>query len=180
MGEFYFVDGHVEVWTNQGNIFLVSREDVDLVANQLWYKTKNGYMVRTVKAGGCKKKMIYLHKVIAERVYGNIPPAYQVDHIDGDKLDNRRQNLRLATVSENGFNRGANKNNTSGYKGVTWHKVAEKWSSKIEINFVTKNLGLFDDPIVAAQVYDVAAKMYHGKFARLNFSNPLDKRLDDC
>jgi hypothetical protein len=97
------------------------------------------------------------------------PPGQQVDHINGDTLDNRRVNLRLATHGQNQHNRGKYRNNKSGYKGVSWDKAAGKWRAQIKFNNKKYNLGRYHDPIEAALAYDAAAIRLHGAFARLNF-----------
>lgn len=96
--------------------------------------------------------------------------GFWVDHINGDTLDNRRSNLRLCTVSGNNHNRMKSKNNTSGYKGVSWLKQNQKWRAYIKVNSKDKHLGCYLDKEDAARAYDKAAKEYFGEFARLNFA----------
>lgn len=93
----------------------------------------------------------------------------EVDHINRNPLDNRRSNLRLATSSQNAFNRSQRPDNTTGYRGVSWHKVVQKWAAKICYCGKQKHLGVFDTPEEAALVYDSAAIELHGEFASLNF-----------
>lgn len=89
------------------------------------------------------------------------------DHINGNGLDNRRENLRLATRSQNSINRGKQSNNKSGYKGVSWNKRDKRWTAQITINKHIINLGGFDTPEQAYEAYKEAAKQYHGTFANL-------------
>ena len=91
------------------------------------------------------------------------------DHINGDGLDNRKQNLRTCTHTENMRNRGKSKNNTSGFKGVSWHKRGKTWDAKIAHNKKLMHIGSFKDKEVAAKAYDRKAIELHGKFAKLNF-----------
>jgi hypothetical protein len=92
-----------------------------------------------------------------------------VDHVNGDGLDNRRANLRPATVSQNGANVGLRAHNTSGFKGVTWHAQRGRWQARIGCGGDRKHLGLYDSPEDAARAYDCAALAAFGEFARLNF-----------
>lgn len=117
------------------------------------------YAIRTSKSIG-------MHRVIM-----NITdPKIQVDHKDGNGLNNQKYNLRVATNQQNIFSsRKSNKKTSSIYKGVSYEKDREKWSSKIKLNYKSKSLGRFDNEIDAAKAYDVAARNYFGEFAKLNF-----------
>lgn len=96
-------------------------------------------------------------------------PLEEIDHINGDRADNRWSNLRKASRSQNSRNTTMLPNNTSGYKGVAWHKSANKWVSRISRSDGTaKHLGCFTDPVAAARAYDIAAIHEHGEFARTN------------
>ncbi len=90
------------------------------------------------------------------------------DHINGDGLDNRLQNLRLANESENRFNRGPQRNNTSGYKGVCFDRKRGKWMASIMARGKRKHIGRFETAVSAAAAYNEAAICLHGEFARLN------------
>lgn len=92
-----------------------------------------------------------------------------VDHVNGNGLDNRRQNLRPAGKSGNAANSRIRSDNTSGYRGVTWHAGGRKWMAQVVAGGSLIYLGLFVDPIEAARAYDSAAIAQHGEFARLNF-----------
>lgn len=116
------------------------------------------------------KRTIRLHREIMETILGRpLEPDEQVDHINGFGLDNRRQNLRLATKAENGRNSRLRANNASGYKGVHWHKARQKWEAQIQVNRRTLFLGYYADPIDAARAYDAAARSHFGDFAGTNF-----------
>lgn len=91
------------------------------------------------------------------------------DHRNHDGLDNRRENLRTCTRQQNRHNRLKYKNNTSGFKGVTWRKQIRKWAAQIKFNNRVIHLGYFNDKIEAACAYDRAALKYFGDFACLNF-----------
>jgi len=92
-------------------------------------------------------------------------PVEHIDHIDGDPANNRIENLREATRSENKCNSGAYKNNTSGYKGVSRDKDKKKWRAQIGKNGKLRHLGYFDCPQEAHAAYCAAAKEMHGKYA---------------
>jgi len=79
-------------------------------------------------------------------------PSQVVDHINGNKLDNRRSNLRIVTPAENAQNRRLNRDNKSGYRGVSWHKGRESWQAHAKLAGHQHYLGLFDDPREAARV----------------------------
>lgn len=100
----------------------------------------------------------------------NPPIGMQVDHIDGNGLNNQRSNLRIATHLQNQRNRQhMNKNNSSGYRGVTWCKGAGRWMAQLSLNYKHVHLGLFDSPIDAAIAYDHAVIEHFGEFASTNF-----------
>lgn len=91
-----------------------------------------------------------------------------IDHIDGDPLNNRKSNLRFCTNAENTKNQRKKKNNTSGFKGVSWDKEKKKWAAQITVNQKKIWLGTFEDKVEAAKAYNKAAIKYHGEFAYLN------------
>ena len=109
--------------------------------------------------------MFLIHRVIFLWHYG-FAPTY-IDHIDMDKLNNKIENLRPATKSQNGFNRCKPVHNKSGYKGVSWNKERQKWDAEITFNKQRIRLGRFSDVKRAAQAYAEAAARYHGEFARV-------------
>jgi hypothetical protein len=88
-----------------------------------------------------------------------------VDHIDGDKLNNCSANLRICTPYNNMQNRGTQRNNKSGFKGVSLNPKNHKWEVKIGANGVRRHLGFYDDPAEGFEVYCLAADMLHGEFA---------------
>lgn len=118
------------------------------------------YAVR-FEGRGQNRRCIYMHCVI-------LPNVPRVDHRDGDGLNNQEGNLRTATHSQNLANRGPQKNNSSGYKGVSWSKCAQKWEARIKVRGRQQFLGLFSTPKQAAEVYDAAAKEAFGEFAFQN------------
>ena len=91
-----------------------------------------------------------------------------VDHINGNKLDNKRSNLRAATIAQNVRNRPKQLNNTTGYKGVT--KTKYGYSARICVDYTRKTIGTYDTKEQAALMYDIEAKKQFGSFAQLNFN----------
>lgn len=99
-------------------------------------------------------------------------PDDTIDHINGEKSDNRIDNLRQASRKHNNFNRQRYRNNTSGFKGVTWHKASRKWMARVYANRQVYELGCFNSKIEAANAYNNAATSVHGRFAKLNWQTP--------
>lgn len=141
----------------QDLVAIVDDEDFERISQFDWIARKIEGKVYAVK-------MLYLHRVIM-----NAPAGMVVDHINGDSLDNRRSNLRLCTPAENARNRSKKKNSTSGFKGVSWNNMANKWQAQIMANGKLKALGVFVEKEDAARAYDKAARELHGEFARTNF-----------
>ena len=103
------------------------------------------------------------HRLIFLMHKGYLPKT--IDHINGDKLDNRIENLRAATVGQNQHNRKTNANNTSGYKGVSWNKALKKWTARITLERKNIHLGYFANVEEAAEVVRKAREELHGDFA---------------
>ena len=147
----------------KGKIALVSDSDYAYLMQWKWWFS-GAYAACSEQRDG-KKHTIYMHKEVACQMglqHG------QADHRNHDKLDNRRRNLRPATNQLNGMNRGLPRHNTSGFKGVCWHKAAKKWMAYITIHTRLVYLGLFNDKRKAARAYNAAAKKLFGPFAFLN------------
>lgn len=110
------------------------------------------------------------HRVAWLLHYGEWPPPKaHLDHINGEKADNRICNLRLATPTQNYQNSKRSVANASGYKGVYWCNVKHKWLAQISPNKSRMHLGYFSDKVEAASAYDAAARKHFGEFARTNF-----------
>jgi hypothetical protein len=153
--------------TTQGKIALVDDEDYDWLNQVGWYAYVDGktfYAARWVLSATTKtgRTVLRMHRAIM----GLTDPKVQVDHEDGNGLNNQRYNMRVATPVQNGSNRRTGSNNTSGYKGVNW--CGDRWRSRICVAGNRIELGYFDDPTEAATAYDEAALIHHGPFARLN------------
>ena len=124
-----------------------------------------------------------IHRLIMERALGRkLKKGEHIDHIDGNGLNNRRSNLRVANHSQNLANRGKQRGSySSQYKGVCFAKSRNKWQANISSGFLwgrehkTKFLGRFKCEVEAAEAYDMAALKYFGEFAKLNFPNKLNE-----
>lgn len=149
-----------------GRVALVDDEDYELAMQRSWFvheqvnsgKMRGPYVVTGRLAGAPPTR---LHCLIMGRAY--------VDHVNHNTLDNRRENLRLATVAQNMHNRIPNARSKSPYKGVSWHPVNHNWVAVISYDRKKHHLGCFRDDVEAALVYDAAAREFHGEFARPNF-----------
>jgi len=122
----------------------------------------SGAGYRQIKIDG---KNYQAHRLAWLYEHGAFPPD-QIDHINGIKTDNRLENLRPATSSENRWNCPKPANNTSGVKGVVWYKPTGKWHARIMYSGVMKHLGYFHNLADAAAAYATASAKYHGEFAR--------------
>lgn len=159
---------------SQGQFAIVDDCDFEEVSKYKWCADKsrnNGYYaVRAISVSG-KSKKIYMHRHILEINDSKI----HVDHINENKLDNRRSNIRIASLAENSRNRKKTKGRSSKYKGVTWFKRDSRWAAQINHNGKGIRLGYFENEIDAALAYNVAAKNLFGEFAKLNeFTKPTE------
>ena len=142
------------------------------------YKKETGDKISTHLSGrgylqtSLYKKSVFVHRLIFIYVYGYSPIS--VDHINGNKLDNRSENLREASVTENNRNVGLRKDNSSGVKGVYWKTANKKWRAQIRIDGKRKHLGYFDDLELAELVAIEARNKYHGEFANHGKQNEKD------
>lgn len=158
----------IQLLLSQGLVAIIDDEDADL-AEFKWSTVtcrKVKYAHRKVWIGG-KRCSVYLHRVIAERKIGEIPPKTKIDHKNTNSFDNRRLNLRVATHRENLLNRGPDVDSKTGLKGVYGHQG--RWFGNIKTKLGTRTSEAFDSAESAARWYDDMALKEHGEFAWLNF-----------
>ena len=144
---------------------LIDEDDFQRVNNQgSWYAFphQDSYYATRGDYSSGKRKNIFLHRFIM-----NCPEGKEVDHINGDKLDNRKSNLRICTRSENAKNRRISKNNTSGFKGVHWHKGNKKWFAEICSNGKRIYGRGYNTKEEAFYRYKELATQLHGQFAKI-------------
>lgn len=156
-----------EIPLTKGKVALIDDDDYEYINQWRWKLSTSGYAIRTV----CLKNDLGINRftsLIMHRVIMNAKKSEVIDHVDCDRLNNTKNNLRFCSIGENCRNRVKTKKNTSGYKGVSWHKRDKRWIASIKINGIGVHLGSYIDVIEAANTYDKAAKKYFGKFAKTN------------
>ena len=145
----------------RGKVALVDSEDYEYLSRWSWSATARGYAFRGSRAGG-KNERIYMHRQIMK-----VSDGWEVDHINGDRADNRKSNLRICEHRQNCYNRRA-VINKYGHLGVS-KNGKNGFMARITIGPKTFHLGTFGSVEEAAMARDKAAMRLHGKFARLNF-----------
>lgn len=151
-----------EVSLRPDGVALIDTADAELVAGFVWRRNPVKGYAWTERG----KLTLYMHRLIA-----GAGPGEHVDHINQDTLDNRSANLRIATRSQNGANRGPDRRKlgtSSLHKGVSWDRTRQKWAAYIHVDGKTKGLGRFAEEADAALAYNAAAIEAWGEFARLN------------
>ncbi len=155
-----------EIKLTKGYVALVDDSDFGWLSRWNWHAHvvgKTAYARRTQKVDGVVYR-VFMHRAIM----GLTNREEFCDHINGAGFDNRRENLRVCTHSENQRNRSKNKNGSSCYKGVCWSKKRQKWMSQIDVNGITVRIGEHNTEIEAAISYNTKAKELYGDFCRIN------------
>jgi len=142
--------------TNSKLFAIVDDEDYEIVCNHSWSYGMGGVI------SGASGRLIMARLIMKPR------SDQDVDHINGDKLDNRKHNLRICSHQENSWN-SRHPRGPSGFVGVTFHKPTGKWRADISKDYKTIYIGLFETPELAALARDEKARELHGEFATLNY-----------
>lgn len=146
----------------RGRVAVVDDADEELVVPYSWGLIKRTPNFYAGAYNPARKKNMTMHRLIMGLDGPN------VDHIDGNGLNNQRSNLRLATVTQGNHNRRKRTDVTSEFKGVCWNKKTQSWRASIQAHGQKIDLGNFDDELEAALTYDAYARDLHGEFARTN------------
>lgn len=158
------VEGNLAFVTlTRGCETFLDADDAHLVSDFNWQvqpAITSMYATRAVRTARGMRK-VAMHRLIMDA-----PDGLEVDHIDGNGLNNRRCNLRLATTAQNQHNQAIGARNTSGFKGVTWHKGKKKWYARIKNEEKRHCIGLFDTALEAHEACVAARIRLHGQFAR--------------
>ena len=149
----------------QGKFAIVDNEDYEWLNQWKWCYNSDGYTARG-QWDPVTKKII---TILMHRLIMNAKKGEEVDHANHNTLDNRKCNLRICTKFQNMQNSKLQKNRSSKYKGVCWHKDNKKWKAYITYEGKRIHLGYYDIEEEAARVYDKKAIELFGKFAYLNF-----------
>lgn len=150
-GQWSVIESQDAAWIGANNWHVLWDEDTES-----FYASRCGSKIRG------ESGTVGMHAAIVKPRMGYLP-----DHINGNTLDNRRNNLREATGSQNQCNKRILKNNKSGYRGVSWSARNGKWVAYIKLQRVQKFIGYFDNPEDAHLAYLEAAATIHGEFCRI-------------
>jgi hypothetical protein len=149
----------------QGQFALVDNEDFERLNRFKWYArwskyTKSFYAMRNSATVDGSRSSVLLHREIT-----GAKPSEQVDHKNHDTLDNRIENLRLCSISQNQANRRIDSDSSSGHKGVSWHRRIGKFQARLGVLGKREHIGYFDSAEDAARAYAVRASQRFGEFA---------------
>lgn len=153
---------------SDNQLTIVDDEDYEYVCSfGVWHSMKPRTGETYYAERKIKSKTTRMHRLISERIHGPLQKGFEVDHVNGQGLDNRRENLRVCSRRNNSRN-SVSKGGASGYKGVKKLSNCERWSARIKVNYKEIYLGCFTSAEKAALAYNEAASKHFGEFARLN------------
>lgn len=155
------IDPRIQI--GHGQFAEVDPDDYRWLVQYRWFLQTTGYAVRNII--GTRGRMQLMHRMIAEAYSDQFPmfPGCVIDHADGNPLNNRKSNLRVASRKQNSANMGISRRNISGVKGVCWHSASGKWMARLG----NKYLGVFETKEFAGEVYANAISEKFGVFARI-------------
>lgn len=140
-----------EIALTQGLVAVVDDSDFDVLDQFNWHAARRARTVYAARHKG-RNKIVLMHAEIMQT-----PSGFDTDHIDGNGLNNVRSNLRVTTVTQNRYNQIRKRRTaTSRFRGVSWNKKLGRWVAQIRLHGQQTYLGLFDDEVEAARVYDAA------------------------
>ena len=150
-----------QIKLTQNKFALVDDDDFDFINKWKWYYNAQGYAVRKPYIKGSGRKNQKSLSIRMHRLINKTPEEFETDHINRNKLDNRKENVRNVNPSQNRINQGLRIDNTSGIKGVTWDKQTNKWRAFICIHKKMINLGRHLNIDKALFVRQQAELIYH-------------------
>lgn len=157
-----------EIQLTQGAIALVSDEDYEWLMQWKWHSYHlNGKKYPPYACRTFQSKNLLMHRAIMGR-NSPIPSGMSIDHINGNTLDNRRENLRICTHSENMRNIRSHRDSGSQFRGVSWSRRAKKWRTSLIDNGRVKYFGSYDSSVIAAVIVNDFLRVRDGAMARLN------------
>jgi hypothetical protein len=165
------------MFSSSGAVILVDDADYLYLTKWKWQVSKMGYAVRCTNIGGRtpakggtgKQIIILMHReIMGLQCGGDQDRGRVVHHKNGNKLDNRKENLEITSQQNNARCAGLARHNSSGFKGVSWDKRYSKWIANIVVNMKNVYLGRYLDPLEAAIAYDSAALKHFGDYAKTN------------
>lgn len=158
--------GGFAIWRSipltQGKVTWVDQADYEMLSQFQWHAQRRRQAFYAVISANQRTRLMHRFLLLPD-------PEQDVDHVNGDGLDNRRRNLRVCTTRENQRNAHKPRGGTSWHKGVSWHKRGQRWQSQIQDCGKIYYLGWFRDEVDAALAYDLAALERFGEFAAPNF-----------
>ncbi len=150
------------IMLTKGRKAIVDNDDFEYLNQWKWHYSSYGYAVRTSRNSIYNRIAVYMHREIIKF------PSSRVDHIDGNRLNNQKSNLRLCNSYQNIWNSRPHQRNKTGYKGITWESHRKKWRARIGVKGKRVYVGEFQNKDEAIRAYNAKALEYHGEFAWLN------------
>ena len=152
-----------EIKLKNGETTIVDDDDFDYLSKHKWYLSKHGYAIGCEKRNNIKS-FAKIHRIIM----GINDPSIKIDHVNGNKLDNRKNNLRIASNSQNVHNSAKRKNTSNSFKGVNYVHRIKLWQSRCRMNNCDYFLGHFSSEIAAAYAYNKKA-IELSEYSRINY-----------